>query len=364
MFRKEAKLSTNWTGEAILLKGINPIIILFFSIIFISALILFIIVFSYTHRMMVVGEISSSPRPTWIYSNFTGIISERFVQEGDSIKKGASIYKIDVSKKNNIGIVSDNRKRTILIQINKINEINENLKENYDRNTRIIQNKLKQYQESIKFLSLEIKNNKITINEFKNNMINYKSYQKKGLINKDQLISQILNYNQQQSTLTNLIQQENQYKLQVTDLNGELVSNKLKLDNELNNNELKIFDLNKEPINNSSEQSIIIRSPINGVVDSLSINHGQMISVRDSLVQIIPNDISDYYLVLWVSNKIIPYIKKGDPVYIKYDAFPAEKFGQFKGTIFDISHIPATINEMNSYQSSPKLGSTNDRAIF
>jgi membrane fusion protein len=34
-----------------------------------------------------------------------------------------------------------------------------------------------------------------------------------------------------------------------------------------------------------------------------------------------------YYLVLWVPNEAVPYISVGDRVNIRYEAFPAEKFG-------------------------------------
>lgn len=58
--------------------------------------------------------------------------------------------------------------------------------------------------------------------------------------------------------------------------------------------------------------------------------------------------------MLWVPNDAIPYITAGDKVNVRYDAFPAEKFGQFAGTVSVISKAPASPQEMRTYQGPQK----------
>lgn len=62
--------------------------------------------------------------------------------------------------------------------------------------------------------------------------------------------------------------------------------------------------------------------------------------------------------MLWVPNDAIPYIATGDKVNVRYDAFPAEKFGQFAGTVSVISKAPASPQEMLTYQGAPKAALT------
>lgn len=80
---------------------------------------------------------------------------------------------------------------------------------------------------------------------------------------------------------------------------------------------------------------------------------GQMVNPGDSLLQITPEKIEYYALVLWVPDNAIPYINPGDRVNIRYEAFPVEKFGQFAGTVSVISRTPASLQEMHSYRSAP-----------
>lgn len=97
-----------------------------------------------------------------------------------------------------------------------------------------------------------------------------------------------------------------------------------------------------------------IRALSDGRIDSLSVTVGQMVNIGDSLLQVIPQRIDHYSLVIWVPNDAIPYIAAGDRVNVRYEAFPSEKFGQFAGTIAVISKTPASPQEILTYQGAPK----------
>lgn len=117
--------------------------------------------------------------------------------------------------------------------------------------------------------------------------------------------------------------------------------------------ELQRYELQKELVNADAEGEIIIRALSSGKIDSLRVVVGQMINVGDSLLQIMPDTFSTFYLVIWVPNDAVPYIAINDNVNIRYEAFPAEKFGQFSGAVRLISKAPASQQEMQTYQGAP-----------
>jgi len=118
--------------------------------------------------------------------------------------------------------------------------------------------------------------------------------------------------------------------------------------------ELQRYELQKELVNTDVGGEIIIRALSDGKVDSLSVTIGQMVNAGDSLLQIIPENVENYYLILWVPNDAVPYISTGDKVNIRYEAFPAEKFGQFSATVTTISRAPASTQEMLTYKGAPQ----------
>ncbi|MCW7550501.1 HlyD family secretion protein [Photorhabdus sp. APURE] len=356
MFRQQAIESrkTKWHGKAILIPGLSPRLISMISLFFLIAFIAFIVFGSYIRRVNVTGEIITSPRAVNVYSNVQGFVVKQFVTEGTTVKKNQPIYQIDVSKSTLSGIVSDNQKKSIENQLARIDKIIIRIKENKKTTLEALEKQRQQYIGALERSSQIIKYAEEGIKIAKENMENYRSYQVRGLINKDQLTNQVSLYYQQQNGLLSLSGQNEQNLLQIAILESEIKTQSTEFDNRIYQMELQRYDLQKELLNTDVSGEIIIRALSDGKIDSLSVTVGQMVNAGDSLLQIIPEEITAHYLVIWVPNDAIPYLSTGDNVNVRYEAFPPEKFGQFAASIELISKTPASHQEMLTYQGAPK----------
>ena len=50
----------------------------------------------------------------------------------------------------------------------------------------------------------------------------------------------------------------------------------------------------------------------------------------------------------------MPYIKIGDGINIRYNAFPSDKFGQFPGKVASVSSLPAPPQDLRGYSSASR----------
>ncbi|HGM5575235.1 TPA: HlyD family secretion protein [Serratia marcescens] len=360
MFRQEAidSQKMKWRGRALLLPGI-PFwlaagLCLFFFIVFLT----FAIAGTYTRRVNVTGEISTYPRAANVYSAVQGVVVKQFVTEGQVITAGAPIYQIDVSKSTHSGVVSDNQRRDINSQQARIAQIISRLESSKQATLTMLEKQKAQYTAALTRSTDILERAQEGIRIAKENMENYRHYQTKGLINKDQLTNQVALYYQQHNNLLSLSGQNEQNALQITALESRIQTQAAEFDNQIYQMELQRYELQKELLNIDAGGAIVIRALADGRVDSLSVTVGQMVNIGDSLLQLLPQDIEHYALVLWVPNDAIPYITAGDKVNVRYDAFPAEKFGQFAGTVSVISKVPASPQEMLTYQGAPKAALT------
>ena len=355
MFRQKAidSRKIKWQGDALLLPAIPVWLVSMFSLFFFIILLLFVIFGSYTRRVNVSGEITTYPRDIRVYSPVQGYITQKFVTEGQKVKQGDSLYLIDVSRTTRNGIVSAHQRQNIERQINNIDLIIAQIAVSKQTALDLLLKQKNQYSEALGHSSAIIDKAEEGVRLMKDNMENYQRYQKRGLINKDQLTNQTALYYQQQNSLLNLRSQNEQNFLQITYLESQIQTQATEFDNRIYQMELQKYELQKELTNNDAGENILIRALSEGVIDSLSVTEGQMINVGDSLLQIIPETIQHYYLVLWVPNNAVPYINKGDSVNIKYEAFPVEKFGQFAGRVAIVSKTPASAQEMMTYQGAP-----------
>ena len=356
MFRQDAleNRKMKWRGRAILLPGIPLWLVMLGSIIFITAFLTFVIAGTYSRRVNVSGEVSTLPRAVNLYSGVQGVVVGQFVHEGQSLKRGDPIYQIDVSKSTRSGVVSDNQRRDIENQLVRVDNIISRLEESKKITLHTLEKQRLQYSEAFRRSSDIIRRAEEGIKIMKNNMENYRSYQSKGLINKDQLTDQVALYYQQQNNLLSLSGQNEQNALQITSLESQIQTQAADFDNRIYQMELQRYELQKELVNTDVGGEIIIRALSDGKVDSMSVTIGQMVNAGDSLLQVIPENIENYYLILWVPNDAVPYISAGDKVNIRYEAFPAEKFGQFSATVTTMSRTPASTQEMLTYKGAPQ----------
>lgn len=80
-----------------------------------------------------------------------------------------------------------------------------------------------------------------------------------------------------------------------------------------------------------------LRSPVDGVVQSVNVSTvGQVVSPAQSLVTIVP-DGTPLIVEATLSNNDIGYIRVGQPVQVKVDTFPFQKYGTLTGTLVWIS---------------------------
>lgn len=355
MFREEAlsHSRSKWAGKALLIAGLPAWVIAGISLSFVSVLIIFVTYGGYTRRISVGGEVTTLPRSVNIFATQQGFIAQRFVNVGDQVKKGQHLYQIDVSRVTDSGTVSASTRQAIENQLAQVDSIIAKLEANKKTTLINLQAQIDQYKLAHSQSKQMVENSRNGVNFMRETMKNYDEYRSKGLINRDQLNNQVYLYYQQQSTFHSLYNQSIQESLQITNLNSDLATRASDFDNQISQYQFQRNDLLRQLAEADASGSLIVNAPADGRVESLSVTPGQMVNTGDSLAQLIPSNHAIYYLVLWLPNSSVPYVSRGDHINVRYDAFPYEKFGQFPGVIESIAYVPASIQEMSTYSSSP-----------
>lgn len=355
MFRQPAvdHYKAKWTGKALLLKGIPLWSVVTVCLLFLIILYLFISQLSYERRTRVVGETISVPRAVNLFSPQQGFISQVFVKAGDKVIEGQPLFQLKVDKTTHSGSVSESQRREIHQQISTIDNIITGLKNNKVATLASLAKEKEQYQQATAHSSTIITEAEKGAAVMKKSMEDYRQYLKKGLINQEQLTSQISLYYQQQGDLLALHSQNEQNQLRLSQVESEIQTKSAEFDQQIWQMNIQKFQLKRELASTDVSGALLMTSPVNGLVDAINVDNGLMVEKGRELVQIIPGNIEKYLLQLWVSDDALPYLKMGDVVNIRYQAFPAEKFGLFAGKIISIAKTPAAARE-NAGKSVPE----------
>ncbi|HCF8441945.1 TPA: HlyD family secretion protein [Klebsiella variicola subsp. variicola] len=351
LYRKEAVeyKKSHWRGKALLLNGLPAWLILLLSTLFLMALISALIFGKFTQRIDVKGEVITLPHSINVFSPQQGFIIKQYVKIGDIVKKDQALYEIDVSRNTSSGNVSAAQIASINDKIENSNDIIKKLIDNKSQTMNALNEQLKTSTDSLKETNRMLQNTQAGLKKMHANLASYDKYLSDGLITKDQYNYQHSLYFQQQSAYQSLVSQKMQLESQITQLNSDRVTKAADFDNQISSQYNQANDYKNQLVESNANGNLIIKATSDGRVESLSATQGQTVENGSSLAQIKPTGNVEYYLILWLPNNAIPYLKVGDPINIRYDAFPSDKFGQFPGTILSISSMPASRQEMSEY---------------
>ncbi|HAT1571266.1 TPA: HlyD family secretion protein [Kluyvera cryocrescens] len=351
LYRREAieYKKNHWQGKALLLAGLPAWLIMLLSAIFLMMLIATVTFCSFTQRIDVRGEVITLPHSINIFSPQQGSVINQFVSIGDLVEKDAPLYEIDISRNTSSGNVSAAQVGVINEKILNSQGIIEKLTRNKSETVSAIEVQLKTATESLKETNRMLTNTQTGLKKMHDNLSSYDGYLKKGYITKDQYNYQHSLYFQQQSAYQSLVSQKMQLESQLTQLNSDKITKAADFDNQILAQNNQTNDYRNQLVESNANGNLIIKAMTAGRIESLSVTKGQMVDNGSSLAQIKPTGDIEYYLILWLPNNAIPYVKPGDTINIRYDAFPSDKFGQFPGQVMSISSMPASRQEMSEY---------------
>ena len=366
IYRKEAieYKKNHWKGKALLLAGIPAWLVTLLASLFLIALVLSLIFCTFTQRIDVRGEVITLPHSVNVFAPQQGFVVNQHVTVGDIVNKGQPLYELDVSRNTINGNVSAAQIEVINEKIANAEDIISKLTHNKAETLTALDKQIKTTSASLAETNRMLATTQVGLNKMHTNLSSYDKYLKDGLITKDQYNYQHSLYFQQQSAYQSLVTQKMQLESQLTQTNSDKITKAADFDNQISSQHNQINDYKNQLVESNANGNLIIKATTNGKIESLAVTKGQMVENGSSLAQIKPTGDIEYYLILWLPNNTIPYVKPGDTINIRYDAFPADKFGQFPGKVISISSVPASRQEMAEYTNVNNGTSQQELALY
>jgi membrane fusion protein len=105
-----------------------------------------------------------------------------------------------------------------------------------------------------------------------------------------------------------------------------------------------IFELEQIGISAEAERQTIVAAPQAGTVTSIAAEPGQTV-FNQPLLTLLPTN-ARLVAHLYVQSRAMGFIRLGQKVSIRYAAFPYQKFGQYSGTIVELSRSALSVQEL------------------
>ncbi len=345
LFRQEAiefqQHHGQW-GEVALLQPLSTKLLTWFITMVVAVVLGFLFLGHYARKETVVGYLTPVAGTSKVFIPQQGTITEIYVKEGQEIKKGQPLFAVETSQ---IAANGQDVNTTMLdtlesqrnLLTNQIAAEQERTKSEQERLTALIgglETEISQLQAQI-----ELQNEQIRVSD--NLVSSVTGLRAKGYISELEFKQRELAALEQKQKLNSLNQQLASRHNQLTETRYSLhqlptiMAQKIQsLRSELSTTEQRITEIN-------GRRAYIIRAGAVGRVSTLQATVGQFADPRRLQLEIVPSD-SVLQAELFVPTRAIGFVRPGQKVKMKYEAFPYQKFGTYTGQIIKVSHTIVT----------------------
>jgi membrane fusion protein len=348
LFRHEAiefqQHHRQW-GELALLQPLSTKIMTWFITTVVAVVLAFLFLGHYSRKETVVGYLTPVAGTSKVFIAQQGTITEIYVKEGQEIEKGQPLFAVETSQ---IAANGQDVNTTMLdtlesqrnLLTNQIAAEQERTKSEQERLTALIgglQTEISQLQAQI-----ELQNEQIRVSD--NLVSSVTGLRTKGYISELEYRQRELAALEQKQKLNALNQQlaarhnqltETRYSLQ--QLPTVMAQKIQSLRSELSTTEQRIAEIN-------GRRAYIIRAGAVGRVSTLQATVGQFADPRRLQLEIVPNN-NVLQAELFVPTRAIGFVRPGQKVRMKYEAFPYQNFGTYTGQIIKVSHTILTSSD-------------------
>lgn len=124
-----------------------------------------------------------------------------------------------------------------------------------------------------------------------------------------------------------------------------------------------LAEVSREAAEQDSERQLIVRAPQDGVLTAVLAEPGQAVSPSSALASLVPQG-SVLQAQLYAPSSAVGFIRSGQPVRLRLEAFPYQKFGPLEGQVLQVSRTPLATGELAAQALAGPASQGSGEALF
>lgn len=299
---------------------------------------LFFIIFTieYTQRVAVSGKLEPAQGLAHITTPQTGFVAERKIQEGDYVKAGQLLFTISSDITTKLGgaaaatlQLQESRRLSLLRDLENSARLNAAGMAERQLHLKDLDTQQKQMVSEVDAQRRRVASAELSVEK-------YRALEHAGFAPAIQMLQKNDELLDQKGKLSSLERAYLQLDGQISSAKSELALQPMKDANQIAAIERQLSEIKQDIGETEAHRRIELVAPIDGKVTAIQASTGTAIGPGQILADIIP-DKSVLVAHLMAPSNAIGFVKLGQRVQIRYQAFPYQKFGQYGGTIKEVS---------------------------
>ena len=353
LFRKESQEHQKQLtlGRVSVVQPLSIRVLTWTAVVVVALIAAFLIMFSYTRRSTAVGQLTPSKGLATVLAPANGVISRVDILEGEGTSRGQSAIHIEMPKETaydgDAAEALDGRLREQRLRL--IDE-QDAAKSRLKLQQVYLAQQLDAAKDELRQLSDEMENRRAQIKIADDSLERLRQLEDKRYVSVLQIKQQESSALSWKAELQMLQRQSNSARRSVSQLQQSILDIPLQLNASSAALDQNLARLEQELLEARLQNGRIVTSPIDGVVSALLVRPGQSIQVGQPMMSVVPRG-AKLQGELLVPSRSIGFVREGQRVLLRFDAYPYQKFGHQEARVIRISR--SAINRSMLLGSSP-----------
>ncbi|MFY3310514.1 HlyD family secretion protein [Achromobacter ruhlandii] len=348
LFRKEAlpAQEAQWLGRIVLTRPISSSVLALLACVVAAALAGVLLFGSYTRRTTVQGQLVPMGGHVKVHAPQAGIILEKYITEGMPVARGGPLYKISSERYDvNAAPVQAGISRHLEHQRDLLEGEMAKLRRIHVDEHDTLTKKLASITREAAALEAQISSQRQLVGLTGDASRRYQGLVEKGYISKDQFQQRQAEHLAQLKVLRGLEREIAALNQQRVERGNELSGLAMRQANQLAAIGRQISATQRDLAESEARRTLLVHAPESGIATAAFAEVGHHVDSGLPLVSIVPADMP-LEAELYAPSKSIGFIKTGDEVNIRYQAYPYQKFGIHRGVLVSISRTSISATEL------------------
>jgi len=164
----------------------------------------------------------------------------------------------------------------------------------------------------------------------------YRRIRAQGFASEDLLLAKQADLLEQRGRLQSLERETNGVARQLEDVIARAGSLELRYRNQIAELERSVTAAELDIAENEARREIVVAAPANGIATGIAAVVGELVDNSAPLVFIVPAG-SRLRAELYAPSRAVGFVSVGEEVLLRYEPFPYQKFGHYRGTVEAVS---------------------------
>ena len=339
LFRTEvlAEQQSQWLGTVLLIPRVSHAMLAAFALLVAAGVLAILFCAHYTKAAHIQGWLVPEQGIVQIFAPQPGVLVELHAQEGKEVKKGTRLLALSTdlqsealgATQRTVLLRLQQRRASLLAEKERLRALQQHQMEESSKRLASIKDEQDSFRQDFQLQRIRI-GLADKIAEMQRLLF------AKNLTPRMHLSQAEDDTLQQALRLKDLEHQQVVLGLERMSLEAQLAETPIKNEAQLAEADRNIALLEQQIAETEARRQIVITAPEDGTVTAIQAARGGSVSVTVPLLSIVPAG-SRLKAQLFGPSRAVGFIRPGQRVLLRYEAFPYQKFGHYEGTVANVS---------------------------